>query len=322
MSAAAFGLGFLLQRPRGRLACRPRRSWTSSKEGANLMRSCSSAWRSPTDARATRFWVWRALRRSGDRRVGRFRDFALCGGCRTERALPPALFPRASHGRRRLVKLGKDSWVNEMDLLPNEAILKRDSNVSHGQGGIFDSREGELVLTNFALVFLRKGAFGGVKDITRFPLDQVKVVNGIPQIAYDKPSGNDRQLRIHFAHGVESFSLGQSDDDEDSPSLKDLFTSTAEKERRNAIEWRDAVTRVVLSLRSTMAAPLLQPMAGQCPPPMQGQGGAVAGVSSGQRPSEPSVPRITRKCVGCMAPITGVQGERVFCRYCDTEQAI
>ncbi|WP_165248415.1 hypothetical protein [Adlercreutzia sp. ZJ141] len=212
--------------------------------------------------------------------------------------------------------------MSELSLLPNEAILKRDSNVSRGQSTLFDSREGELVLTNYALIFLRKGAFGGVRDVTRFPLDQVNVVNGIPQVAYDKPSGDDRQLRIHFAHGVESFSLGQSDDDEDSPSLKDLFTSAAEKERRNAIEWRDAVTRVVLSLRSAPASSPSQPMVSQQSASAQEPRSAAVSASPAQRPSESSVTRVTRKCFGCMAPITGFQGERVVCQYCDTEQAI
>ena len=31
---------------------------------------------------------------------------------------------------------------------------------------------------------------------------------------------------------------------------------------------------------------------------------------------------VTAKCIGCMAPLSGQQGQNVRCKYCDTEQTL
>ena len=37
-------------------------------------------------------------------------------------------------------------------------------------------------------------------------------------------------------------------------------------------------------------------------------------------PKEPA--KVTTKCIGCMAPLSGYQGQFVCCKYCDTEQTL
>lgn len=214
--------------------------------------------------------------------------------------------------------------MSKIDLLPNEAILKRDTNILYDKGGFFDQWGDELILTNLALIVVSKGALGGVKEVLRFPLNQVKVVNGIPQVAYGKSSSGARQLQVYFAHGVEAFSLGASDDDEDGISLKGFLTSQAEKEKSNITEWCDAVTKAVLGIPLGLSGAMCS-QAARIP---QGAVSEIAGAlgaersASGAAVSGVVAPSATKKCIGCMAPISGRQGEKVICRYCDTEQVI
>lgn len=74
--------------------------------------------------------------------------------------------------------------MTKINLLPHETIILRDSVVQHDRGGLIDLYSDELVLTNVALVVIHKSIMGGVKDIQRFSLDQIKVVNGVPQALF------------------------------------------------------------------------------------------------------------------------------------------
>lgn len=212
----------------------------------------------------------------------------------------------------------------KIQLDPDEAILKQDSRISHDVGKMFDA-DAELILTNKALLVVHKKTFGGVKDVQRFPLSQVKVVNGAPQVVAGRGSDGQRQLHVHFAHGVEAFGLGGSDDDEDNMSLKNVFTSPVEKEKRNIADWCDAVSRAVLGMPQDVR------------PAAQQSGGVVGGImgalgitaaqsgadtASGAKGAAPQKSCATAKCIGCHAPLTGVQGQRMTCPYCDTEQVL
>lgn len=225
-----------------------------------------------------------------------------------------------------------------IDLGLDEVILKQDTSVTHDRGGMFDSAGDELVLTNQALVVVHKGVFGGVKDVRRFPLSQIKVVNGAPQAVLGRSSSGENQLHVYFASGVEAFDLDEPDDgfdDDASSSLANLFVSEKEKtkrKRRNEKEyiesWCEAISRAVLGM------PQMQSPNRDEPPKtgfMQTAVGGVAalmGASSradgpvGGAPRADNAVNATIKCIGCMAPISGIRGQKVVCSYCDTEQVI
>lgn len=188
----------------------------------------------------------------------------------------------------------------KIDLLPNEVILKQDSNIMHDRGRFFDAWDDKLVLTNFALLVVHKGALGNTKETVRFPLEQLK------QAVYGKARNGERQLHVYFSHGVEAFSLGKSDEDEDIVTLKSLFTPQAEKEKNNILDWCDAISKAKTAMLEEQR---IQNMMKASEPPKAA-------------PSKITPPDVTKKCIGCMAPITGPQGSRVVCKYCDTEQAV
>lgn len=43
-------------------------------------------------------------------------------------------------------------------------------------------------------------------------------------------------------------------------------------------------------------------------------------ITESRKPKEPK--KVTVKCINCMAPLSGYQGQIVCCKYCDTEQAL
>ena len=247
--------------------------------------------------------------------------------------------------------------MSEINLLPNETIIMHDSEMKHDRGGMFDSELDELVLTNLALIVVHRNIWGKFKDTQRYPLDQVKVVNGSPQVYAGTSSSGENQLQVHFLHGMEAFALGESDADSEAGFLESFFTPLSDKERRNIHDWRAAVSQAVLGI-AQCASP--QPPAPQpaAPPPQPAPvkptptppvssktvnpvevlvGAVTAGAAQlgtniskaatktatkTTTPPQPPANQTTRKCIGCTAPLSGTQGQKVTCKYCDTEQVI
>lgn len=198
--------------------------------------------------------------------------------------------------------------MTKINLLPHETIILRDSVVQHDRGGLIDLYSDELVLTNVALVVIHKSIMGGVKDIQRFSLDQVKVVNGVPQALLGASSSGEQQLHVHFSHGVEAFTLGRADNDPGG-LLDVLLISPRDKEKRNIAAWQSAISQAVLALPQKVAPAHIP----QTLSPKE---------TSPQKASSPSPLAVTKKCMGCRAPLSGVQGQKVTCNYCDTEQVL
>lgn len=190
--------------------------------------------------------------------------------------------------------------MEKVRLDPDEGMILRDSSILHERGGFFDSQGDELMLTNKALVVVHKGVFGQVKESIRFPLRQIKVINGIPQVFQGKSETGNCALQVHCVHGIETFVLGKSDEEESEISLKAIFSLSGEK--RNTETWRQAISDAVLAVYR-----------GENP---------IVEAPSPVPYSETPVPGATRKCIGCRAPISGSKGQKVRCLYCDIEQVI
>lgn len=198
--------------------------------------------------------------------------------------------------------------MTKIDLQHNEAIIMRDSRMRHDRGGMFDSEADELVLTNQALIVVHKNILGIVRNTQRFPLDQIKIVNNAPQVIAGRSQNGQPQLHVYFQHGIEAFTLGDSDDDSTAGILDQIFTSAKEKERRNLSDWCNAISCAVLGVPQHMQS--IAPAAAASP------------KATTPPPAPPLPTHATRKCIGCTAPLSGAHGEKVTCAYCDTEQVI
>lgn len=216
----------------------------------------------------------------------------------------------------------------KINLLPNEAIILQDSEMKHDRGGMFDSELDELILTNQALIVVHKNFFGKVKDTQRYALEQVVIANNSPQVVIGMSQNNERQLHVYFRHGIEAFTLGDANEDSEAGVLEFLLTPMADKENRNLHNWRSAISQAVLALPqnayagTSQAKQAIAPTHNPTPPTAMPAIPASATAAPIAVTPVQAATHTTKKCIGCMAPLSGIQGQKIVCRYCDTEQAL
>ena len=110
--------------------------------------------------------------------------------------------------------------MEDCNLLPNEAIIMRSEGVYHPVGKK-EGAAGELILTNLNIIYIRKGLFN--KEILKFPLNQIKIINGQVQAVLEKRTA---KVDIFFYNGQEIFN----------------FCSSGKKE---AINWLDKISELL-----------------------------------------------------------------------------
>lgn len=181
--------------------------------------------------------------------------------------------------------------MNDYDLRPNESVILKNSNVLHrgGVGSIVGTIAGtyvdELILTNWNLIYVNKSMWGSVKDIQKFPVSKIKTLNGAAQAILNKQNGR-LQLQIFFADGQETFEFQYHP-------------------KREITKWIHEINMVISQL--PFQTEEFWENDGR-----DSDGALEEGVAG--------YGMVTGKCIGCRAPLSGVKGQRVRCKYCDTEQ--
>ena len=179
--------------------------------------------------------------------------------------------------------------ADELHLNADETVVDRMSKV--GYGGFF-SGNNDLVLTNQNIILIKKGLFGDTQDVVKFPLSDLRVVNGEVQAKLGRPDNVTYTLDLYFDKGMESFSFEWKDD-----VLKwiDKITEviTGVKVERDEFAWvgetlamADSVNSTIKNLKKTL------------------------GIKSTEQ--------VSIKCPSCGATLTGLEGETVKCPYCGT----
>lgn len=86
------------------------------------------------------------------------------------------------------------------DLSPNEGIIIQYDGVYHNR------KHSEIVLTNQNLICIEanKGMFKTTYNTLKFPVDQIKIINGEAQASVIK-NGDDWVLQVLFRNGIENF---------------------------------------------------------------------------------------------------------------------
>lgn len=205
------------------------------------------------------------------------------------------------------------------NLLPNESMILKETNVAHG--GIMAVYSDELILTSLNIVCISKGIFGNVKGIYQYPLNQIKLYNEKPQVFMGKISNGLPSLEVYFTNGrTESF----------------RFQSGS---RRKINEWIEEINKVLGP--PSEEGHYLRSNGDYDPNSLVGAFKIVGeqvmdagagilgnlGFKSGRRASNagnssPGSEKISKKCVSCSAPLIGYKGGIVKCKYCDTEQTL
>lgn len=178
------------------------------------------------------------------------------------------------------------------NLAPNEGIIIQYDGAYHNR------KDCEIVLTNQNLICVEEnGVFKKTYNVLKFPVNQIKVVDGQAQASVLK---DDYAwiLQILFKNGTERFEF-----------QCDFFDRL--KKKQEADKW---VEQISLLLTGKSAENITDTSL------IGGLKSALGSVGINTRKKPPK--NITSKCIGCMAPLSGQKGQRVCCKYCDTEQTL
>lgn len=195
--------------------------------------------------------------------------------------------------------------MRNLSLQQNESIILQNDSVLHGGG--MASYTDELYLTNLNIIYVSKGIFGKVKGIQKFPLNQVKVVNGQAQAILGKSSDNGSpELQIYFSNGQEAFQ----------------FQSGGKKE---ILKWVNNISQILTgtasqaeNAKNIMAIPGSEKIFGTVKDTIGAFKDTFGIKGKENQPPE----NVTSKCIGCRAPLSGVKGTTVRCKYCDTDNTL
>lgn len=198
--------------------------------------------------------------------------------------------------------------MDEYNLEPGEfTIMQESSVILLDRSG--EERLDEVVLTNKNLVLVNtasQGLFKRTRYLKRCPLERIASPNGVPQAIASKHK-NDYRLQVVF--------------DDETIALR--FPANP---KRTAERWAEGIRNAALgNLSRIRTEDVLPPEVADLVDGAKGIFGAVfaGGKKQANTPETSKRPaRITKKCVGCHAPLTGRAGETVTCAYCDTKQTL
>ncbi len=183
----------------------------------------------------------------------------------------------------------------EFTLQPEETVLKRCDEVGIGKGGIMSTKADTLILTNQCLILIVRSMFHKVKDVQRFPLSDIVISNGQPQVKMGKLDIVTSTLDVYFKSG----------------------------EMRFRFEWEDEIKAWVAAITSAITGvPVSAPQDDMTE--FVGEISAVAdSVSSAVGKLRKtfgikSTEMVSGHCSGCGASLSGHEGETVQCPYCGT----
>lgn len=176
----------------------------------------------------------------------------------------------------------------EFKLNPGEEVIKRNNEVGYGSGIV--KAHGELILTNQALIFVKKGLLGKTKDVERYALSDIVISNNQAQVKVGKMDNVTHTLDVYFQSGMESFIFTWEDEIKDwANSINTMLTGQPDIYKKE--DWlgemehvTEAFTGAVKKVRK------------------------VFGIKSTEQ--------VSCKCPSCGASLTGIEGETIRCPYC------
>ncbi len=194
------------------------------------------------------------------------------------------------------------------NLEPSESILIQSIGVLCEGGGLKVAYTDELILTNMNIIHVSKGIFGNTKRVHKYPLNQVKIINGEVQAFMGKSTNGIPNLQIYFVNGQVAFKFQSSGKKEIVKYVNEISKILIGKESSRksvvnqfAIPGAEIVTE---TLKDTIDV-------------FKGTFGIKFKVKAADE-----LVKATNKCIGCMSPLTGTKGQSIRCRYCDTDQIL
>lgn len=197
-------------------------------------------------------------------------------------------------------------------LQSNEGVVLQETGICYEPNKLSTAYTDELILTNLNLIHVRKGVFMGTKGVRYIPLNQVKVIGGKCQALVGKAQNGHAILQVYTQQGTEEFAFRTKAKKNASIWANKISRLVTGRDSENALESQDAPE---YDFEDTVVGQLKDAF---------GEVGAAFGIGFGKsgQQQKSSVERVSTKCSGCHAPITGVKGKAAVCKYCDTEQVL
>lgn len=194
------------------------------------------------------------------------------------------------------------------NLEPNESILIQSTSVLCEGGGLLTAYTDDLILTNMNIIHVSKGVFGNTKRVQKYPLNHVKIINGEAQAIMGKSTNGIPNLQVYFVNGQVAFKFQSSGKKEIGKYVNEISKVLIGKESsRNSVANQFAIPGaeiVAETLKDTI-----------------GVFKGTFGIKSKSKAADEPV-KATKKCIGCMSPLTGTKGLSIRCSYCDTDQIL
>lgn len=190
--------------------------------------------------------------------------------------------------------------MKNLQLRTDEAIIIESSSIlCVGSGAAYTD---DLILTNFNIFWIRKGMFGKIKEIIKWPLEHLKIIDGKPQVRKnDRGKYSSPQLQLFFLNYQYSFEFQVDDDKVIACWIKAIYELFGVAPTKEILE--DAEDNMITKA-------------------VKGTIRTIRNIFTNDKYEEQHEVNVTRKCIGCMAPLTGVKGSIVKCKYCDTKQTL
>ena len=185
--------------------------------------------------------------------------------------------------------------AEEFKLGEDEAVVLRVGKVGYGGGpqilSMFNNNE--LILTTKNLILLKKNMFGKTEGTKYFPLADIKMVDGKPQVRTSNPAHMVHALDIYFTSGMESFEFEWENEIDDwVANIVSVVTGVPVQKKSDLEGLQEAI-----AFAESVAEPIEK---------IQG----LFGIKS-DRP-------VSCKCPSCGAALNGIKGETIKCPYCGT----
>ena len=189
--------------------------------------------------------------------------------------------------------------MNPITLDSDEVILLKRERILCSSSSYSD----DLILTNKNIYCISKGMFGKIKNIFRYPLDEIKIYNGEPQAKIEKAKSGYPALEIYLIDGT---------------SAEFIFPTLTTKEIKN---WINEICKVITGHPSTQSSSL------NALPGTEMVAETIKGTidtfkSAFGFSTEPEKQQSTKKCPSCSAKLIGYKGQIVHCQYCDTDTVL
>lgn len=173
------------------------------------------------------------------------------------------------------------------DLDSDEAVILK----TKGASVTGSSNNVDLILTNKNLIQVNKGFFGGTKAIEKFPLTELKTLNGKANVLVGKDHYGNKQLEVYFSDAERFY------------QISGVFAES---------KWENAIIKAHKDRLSELSREAKK------------ASGNASILGSVKDTLNNAIGRITDttkkncKCPKCGAELIGRKGEEVKCIYCDT----